>query len=262
MRKFATALYAVALLAGSTGSLAFAQTAATKPAEDTAAAKSAATPQMHCAEETNGPERTFYLNNTFQQTDANEIVAALRNMLEACDKVYLLSSQNAIVVRAGAENMALAQKLLTDLDRAKKTYRLTYPVTEMDGTKRIGSQHFAMVLTSGQETSLKLGNKFPIVTEAATPPLQTQFTYIDIGMNFDATLTEMGQNAMLKSSVDDTSVAPQKSDIGGVQEPIVRQATLKGESLLTPGKPLMLGSVDIPGSTSHLDVEVVMEPLP
>jgi hypothetical protein len=37
---------------------------------------------------------------------------------------------------------------------------------------------------------------------------------------------------------------------------------LKGESLLAPGKPLMLGSVDIPGSTSHLDVEVVMEPLP
>ena len=81
-------------------------------------------------------------------------------------------------------------------------------------------------------------------------------------MNFSATLMEMGQNAMLKSSVDDTSVAPENSTIAGVQEPIVRQASLKGESLLAPGKPLMLGSVDIPGSTSHLDVEVVMEPLP
>jgi hypothetical protein len=62
--------------------------------------------------------------------------------------------------------------------------------------------------------------------------------------------------------VEDSSVAPQPPEIGGVKEPIIRQATLRGESLLTPGKPLMLGSVDIPGSTSHLDIEVVMQQLP
>jgi hypothetical protein len=81
-------------------------------------------------------------------------------------------------------------------------------------------------------------------------------------MNFDATLTEMGNNAMLKSSVEQSSVAPEKSDIAGVQEPIVRQSSLKGESLLTPGKPLVLGSMDIPGSTSHLQIEVLMDTLP
>jgi type II secretory pathway component GspD/PulD (secretin) len=195
------------------------------------------------------------------------VVAAMRNLLDPCDKVYLVISQGAIVVRAGAENMALAQKLLNDIDRPKKTYRLTYTVSEMDGTKKIGSQHYAMVLTSGQETSLKLGNKLPVATgsySSGSPgvAVQTQFTYIDVGMNFSATLMEMGQNAMLKSSVDDTSVAPENSTIEGVKEPIVRQASLKGESLLAPGKPLMLGSVDIPGSTSHLDIEVVMQQLP
>jgi type II secretory pathway component GspD/PulD (secretin) len=206
--------------------------------------------------------RTFPINNATQQPDANEIVAALRNILPPDAKIYLVNSQSAIVVRAMPDDLALAQKLLTDLDKPKKTYRLTYTVTEMDGTKRIGTQHFAMVLTSGQETSLKLGNRVPIATGSGGSQVSTQFTYIDIGMNFDATLTEMGEHAMLKSSVDDSSVAPQNSTIGGVQEPIVRHSSLRGESLLAPGKPLMLGSVDIPGSTSHLDVEVVMEPLP
>ena len=134
------------------------------------------------------------------------------------------------------------------------------------GAKQIGAQHYAMILASGQETSLKLGNKFPMATGSYSggngQAAQTQFTYIDIGMNFDATLTEMGENAMLKSSVDDNSVAPQSTAIEGVKEPIVRQASLKGESLLRPGKPAMLGSVDIPGSTSHLNIEVVMENLP
>jgi type II secretory pathway component GspD/PulD (secretin) len=266
MSKFATALIALALFAGSTGSLAAAQTA--KPADDTAAAKPVNAPQAHCAEETNGPERTFYLNNTFQQADANEIVAALRNMLEACDKVYLLSSQNAIVIRAGAENMALAQRLLTDLDRPKKTYRLTYTVTEMDGGKLVAKQHFAMVLASGQETQLKQGSKVPIATgsyasssASANNPVQTQYTYIDIGMNFGATLDEFANGVRLRSDVVQSSLAEEKSGVGE-QDPIVRQTELKGAAFLTPGKPLMLGSVDIPATTRHLDVEVVMEQLP
>ncbi len=43
---------------------------------------------------------------------------------------------------------------------------------------------------------------------------------------------------------------------------MIRQASLKGESFLAPGKSVALGSLDIPGSTSHLNVDVVMDPLP
>jgi len=92
--------------------------------------------------------------------------------------------------------------------------------------------------------------------------VQTQFTYIDVGMNFDVTLTAMGDNAILKSAVEQSSVAPEKSDIAGVQEPIIRQSSLKGVAILSPGKPQTLGSMDISGSTTRLDIEVLMEPLP
>lgn len=52
-----------------------------------------------------------------------------------------------------------------------------------------------------------------------------------------------------------------KSVLAGVSEPVIRQAELKGAVLLTSGKPLVLGSVDIPSSTNHLNIRVVMEPL-
>ena len=72
-----------------------------------------------------------------------------------------------------------------------------------------------------------------------------------------------GDGAMLRSNVEQSSVAPEKSDVvGDIREPIVRQASLKGESYLAPGKSQPLGSLDIPGSTSHLQIEVVMDPLP
>ncbi len=40
----------------------------------------------------------------------------------------------------------------------------------------------------------------------------------------------------------------------------IRQSVLEGTSFLTTGKPLVLGSFDIPGSTRHTEVTVVMEP--
>jgi type II secretory pathway component GspD/PulD (secretin) len=270
------ALCTATLLLVSTGPITWSQPAPAKPAPDAPAATASAPPhspaQMRCEAETMAPERTFYLTNVAQLVDANEVVTALRNNLDPCDKIYLVASQNAITIRAGSDNMAMAEKLLADLTHPKKNYRLTYTVTEVDGGKRVGTQHFAMIVISGQNAKLKQGSKVPLATgtysatgttgEHASPAgVQTQFTYLDIGMNFDATLQDMGSQALLKFSVEQSSVAGQ-STIAGVTEPVIRQTSLTGEATLSPGKPSLLGSVDIPGSTRQLDVEVLMEPLP
>jgi len=205
-------------------------------------------------------QRTFYLKYAFQQNDANEIVTALRNTLSPEDRVYLLPSQNSIVMRAPQEEITLAEKILSELDRPKKTYRVTYTLTEMEGTKRIGAQHFAMVLVSGQKTSLKQNSRVPILTGSGSGTL-TQFTYADAGINFEATLDELSNGARLRSLVDQSSAVAAEKD-APIQQPVMRHVTLEGASFLAPGKPLMLGSMDIPGSTRRLDVEVVMEPLP
>jgi hypothetical protein len=261
IRGFFAVIMALALA----GSFAWAQST---PAADKSTAKPATESPCTMSNIDACPAQAFNIDSI---TDSNELynsfISPLRNDLpHARVSLVFSSGHGAIFVRGTPDDIMVAQKIITNIIRPKKNYRLTYTVTEMDGSKQIGTQHYAMILTSGQATSLKLGNKVPIATGSYSggngPAVQTQFTFIDIGMNFDATLTEMGENVMLKSSVDDSSVAPQQSDIGGVKEPIVRQASLKGESVLAPGKPVMLGSVDIPGSTSHLDIEVVMQPLP
>lgn len=347
MKKFATVLYAAALLAGSTGSLAFAQTAATttmpvtpvqlKPTSSApitlhitddsktiyqAIGKAAGltvlfdpdytskhvqvdltsvslsdalrivgeisgtfykplTPDtIFVAANTHAKHndlddletQTFYLNNATAQANANEVTTALRNILPPEAKIYLVNSEDAVVVRTTPELLVFAQKLINDLDQSKKTYRLTYTVTEVDAGKRTGTQHFSMVMVSGQNTKLKQGSRVPIATGSYNPTattgdsprpagVQTQFTYIDIGMNFDATLTAQGDGASLKSFVDQSSLAPETSGLGA-QDPIVRQTELSGVFSLTNGKPLVIGSLDIPGTTRRLDIEVLMEPLP
>ena len=144
-----------------------------------------------------------------------------------------------------------------------KTYRLTYTLTETEGGKRVGTQHFAMIVVSGRKTVLKQGNRVPLVTGSVSTSggAQTQVQYLDIGLNIDASIEESADDGVkLNTAVEQSSIAEGKSGFG-TQDPIVRQAKLEGTSILTAGKPLILGSMDIPSSARRLDIEVVMEPV-
>ncbi|MGA8940578.1 MAG: type II and III secretion system protein, partial [Acidobacteriaceae bacterium] len=63
--------------------------------------------------------QTFYLTNVSQQNDANEILVAIRNLLDPGLKIYLVQSQNALVIRATPDELILAEKIINDLDRTK-----------------------------------------------------------------------------------------------------------------------------------------------
>jgi type II secretory pathway component GspD/PulD (secretin) len=205
--------------------------------------------------------QTFYLNNISELQEATEIQTAIRNILSPEAKIYFVPRQNAVIIRTTPDQMLLAQKLITELDRPRKTYRLTYTINESDEGKRIGTQHFSMLVVSGQRTTLKQGSKVPVETgsyNSGSAGTQNQFTYLDIGLNLDATLDESVNGVRLRSKTEQSSIAAEKSTVGP-DDPIVRQTVLEGTSILTPGKSLTLGSVDVPGSTRHLDIEVTME---
>lgn len=141
-----------------------------------------------------------------------------------------------------------------------KTYRLTYALTETDGGKRVGTQHFAMIVVPGRKTVLKQGNRVPLVSGSISTSggAQTQVQYLDIGLNIDASIEESADGVKLNTAFEQSSISEEKSGFG-TQDPIVRQARLEGTSILTAGKPLILGSMDIPSSARRLDIEVVME---
>ncbi|WP_158790543.1 hypothetical protein [Granulicella sp. L60] len=208
--------------------------------------------------------QTFYLANVNEPKETDEIIVALRDVLDPSDKIFLAQSQNAIVVSAPPEQLLVAQKLLKDLDRPRKTYRLVYNITETEEDKRVGSQNFAIAVVSGSRTTFKNGSKIPVATgsySSGASGTQTQFTYLDIGLNIDASLDESVNGIRLRTKVERSSVTEDKS-ISGVNEPIVRQMVLEGTSILTPHKQVMLGSLDIPGSTRHLELGVTLELVP
>src|ERR1700685_117328 len=62
--------------------------------------------------------KTFYLSNLSQPTELQDVVNAIRSVLDV-QRVQQLLSQNALVVRGTPDQIALAEKLVEDLDKAR-----------------------------------------------------------------------------------------------------------------------------------------------
>src|SRR5271155_3855755 len=62
--------------------------------------------------------KTFYLGNTVQPQDITEIVTGLRQLLDM-KRLQQLNSQNAIIARDTPDKLALAEKMIRDIDKAK-----------------------------------------------------------------------------------------------------------------------------------------------
>jgi general secretion pathway protein D len=75
--------------------------------------------------------QTFYLSNTSQTNDLNDIQTALRNVLTNA-KLYAVPSQNAIVMRATPDELLLARKLIDDLDKARPEVVVDVAVLEVN----------------------------------------------------------------------------------------------------------------------------------
>lgn len=204
--------------------------------------------------------QTIYLTNVRDQSELTEISTAVRNVLPHA-KIYASPSQDAISIRGTAADIELAHKIVADLDRARKAYRLTYTLTDIDGGKRGATQSFTLVVSSGERGTLKQGARMPIMTgsyDTASSTPNTQFQYLDVGLSISATPNPYADGLRLSSKVEQSSVADQKSTFGP-QDPVLNQNVLDATSNLVLDKPQVLGSVELPGGAHRQEVAVVAE---
>src|SRR5215471_18877361 len=75
--------------------------------------------------------KTFYLSNSVTATEITEAITALRTLL---NMRYLAqsTSMNAIIVRDTADRIAIAEKIITDLDKPKGEVLVDATVMEVD----------------------------------------------------------------------------------------------------------------------------------
>ncbi|MGA2695860.1 MAG: cohesin domain-containing protein [Terriglobales bacterium] len=274
--------------------------------------------------------KTFYMSNLSQPTELQDTVNALRQILEI-QRLQALPTQNAIVVRGTPDQVALAEKLVNDLDKAKPEVIVDVAIMQInrDKSKTLGinpptsatvalqnnvsntttgtgtttgtttstnstsgtpnsinlnalgnlnatdftvtiSQATATALFSdsstkliqnpqiravdGQKATLKIGDRVPVATGSfgsgigntglgVSPLVNTQFQYLDVGVNIDITphIHADGQ-VTLKITMDISSVTSY-TNIGGIQQPVIGQRKIEHEVRLKEGEVNLLGGM-------------------
>jgi type II secretory pathway component GspD/PulD (secretin) len=202
--------------------------------------------------------QTFFLNNASKQNDLSDIQTDLRNVLPKA-KIYGIQTQNAITIRATTEDMETAQKVIADLDQPRKLYRLTYTIADFDNGKRIGSQQFTLLVALGEKSTFKQGSRVPIVTGTTDgQPQNSQVQYQDVGLSIEARVSGSPDALDLQTRIVQSSLAEEKPAATSL-DPVVHQTALDESAELTQGKPLVLGSLDLPGTARSQEIEVVAE---
>lgn len=220
-----------------------------------------ATAQNVKAGEAKLEHETILLHHVSTPDSINDVQIALRTQLPQM-RVYSIANQNAITVSGTAEDLVVAQKIVADLDKPVAGYRLTYSFVTVDGGKRGSARQYVLLVSGERHSSLKQGARVPILTaassekEAKEAAGNVQIQYVDVGLHIDASV----HGAQGETMVEESGVSEERSGIGA-QAPILRQTALNERFVFTPGKPVVLGSLAIPGSTQHELIEVTIDPV-
>ncbi|MGD0157425.1 MAG: secretin N-terminal domain-containing protein [Terracidiphilus sp.] len=202
--------------------------------------------------------QTFFLTNASEPNDLNDIETDLRNALPRA-RFYAVQSQNAITVRGTQEDVDTAQKIIAELDKPRKVYRLTYTFADIDDGKQAGSRKYVIIAVWGERSAFKQGSRVPIVTGATDGQKEsTQVQYQDIGLSIEATVSGSGDTLLLRSKVEQSSLGEEKT-MTTAQDPVARQSVLQESTELAQGKAAVIGRLDVPGATQHEEIEVVAE---
>jgi hypothetical protein len=173
-------------------------------------------------------------------------------------------------------NLAQAQDSTPKAEQAEKpvhAYRLDFSLNELQAEKKVNSRHYSIDLASpGDRQEVKIGTRVPVATGsfpasapsggASTPVINTQFQYLDVGTHIWCSLKEHGDELELQAGSDisniDVGPRPETSDLSN---PVVRQIKIGGSTVVTPGKPIIIGSADDPTSNRQFQLEVTVTKL-
>jgi hypothetical protein len=138
-----------------------------------------------------------------------------------------------------------------------------------DSAARTGRRYSLLMEATGKG-SFKIGNRVPVATGSFSPgvggvgvnPLvNTQFTFVDVGVNIDCLLQNgSGDKMTLQTDLDlSTIIPPDKTTAAAVaNNPTISQLKIHNVSTISLGKPTTVVTVDDPVTMRKFDVEATI----
>lgn len=132
-------------------------------------------------------------------------------------------------------------------------YRVEFAFSELQGGKVVNSRSYEMLAQAGQLNKIRAGARMPV-----SSPGGANFQYLDIGMNIDCRVEERDGGIGLNITADSSSFTFPETDKATYApgQPIVQQFRSQVDTVVNPGKPTIVSSMDDPSSKRRFHLEV------
>jgi len=170
--------------------------------------------------------------------------------------------------QSNQSNEASAQPTSQTEHSEGRHYQAVFVAREVEGGKVINSRRYETDMTlQGPGSgigSIRTGSKVPIATgsySGAQSVMQTQFTYVDLGVSFDFHNVRLeGDRVFLAVTAEISSVDPAASD-SALHQPIIRQNKWNSGVTVQLGKPTVIFSSDDVSSKRTMQIELTVTPV-
>jgi hypothetical protein len=149
--------------------------------------------------------------------------------------------------------VALAAPLCAQPQR--DVFKVDFTVRDSGDAGGKTGRKYSMLVYGGTKGTFKIGNRVPVTTGPGGVGQNTQFTYVDVGVNIECTVQEAASGKIaLHGDLDlSTAITPDKP----APAPTISQIRMSFDTAIPPGKATSVASFDDPVTSRKFDVEAV-----
>ncbi len=173
-----------------------------------------------------------------------------RQIVVRLAKLLLISVCWSVPV-SGAQEQTAAKKPAEEVDRPASAYRLDFSVNEIEDGKKVNTRQYSMNLNAKDNNEIKIGTRVPVEMK------QGEMQYIDVGTRIWSRVEERDNGFLLlsvRSEISNFAIPDQANRSNSM--PLLRQMQINASTIASPGKPIVIGSVDDPNSKRQFQLEV------
>jgi hypothetical protein len=142
-------------------------------------------------------------------------------------------------------------------DKPVHAYRADFSLNELENGKKINTRHYSMNVNTGDRNQVKISTSAQVPDETSTAresPAKPDF--LNVTIHIYCRVQEHGDEVLLAvEGIIDNVLSPPNG------RPVTRDIDIVGSTMATPGKPIVIGSVDDPSSNREFQLEATLTKL-
>jgi hypothetical protein len=171
-----------------------------------------------------------------------------------------------LLVIASAAVLAATPAVAQDQSRVPAFYQVRFTIHDNGDPAATGVRSYLIVAAANRKAVFTAGERVPVANasyDAASRPNAptTQFTYIDLGVNIECTVSEAGGKLRLEGSMNISALARRDARQGASGNPSIVQTKLSLNAAVDPGKPVIIAAIDDPLDSHKLEIEAAVTKL-